>query len=843
MMRLVFGKYRLRFFLVAFAAWCVLADFGATLCAGADLFPANLTKNQWLTFAAAGFSQPVSGVIYDAGAAPVSGVPLGGLATGCLDIEAAGVYGFNSIFDQYPRRPQLLSPFLGLAVGGQTYVLTTQKFLTGGALQSNCEPRAEIVPADWVITRPAIQGCQPARKIEYWGHYPVADIRYQTAASISVALRAWSPFLPGDWRNSNIPAAVFEVNLQNVSTTVQNGTIALSFPGPTNAATWPTPKKKDELAGNGAPGLAGAVASGGPEVADTQFIRQEVTDNLNNLKGVFVTAPSKNIQYALVVLDEATVRTGTDLSVGGTAWRDIATALPQAQCQIQNGKSFCNEQGASLAVNFQLQPQESRVVRFVLAWYSPSWGTSPQKFTNHYTLHFANALKAAEYLAKNHSSFLQRIIAWQQVIYGTNELPDWLKDSLINILHLYTETGYWAAPNSPVDWSSPHGVYAQNESPRGCPQMECVPCTWYGTLPLVMFFPEVAYTNALGHLHYQWNTTDWQNGAPRFVWGPYGDDIASPGSHHAQHVTNGFSFCDVLYRVWERNGNPQMLQQFYGPVKKATQWTMSLNTSVDKVISMPNISQVNPPTGGSYEWWESTLWYGMSPHAGGLHLAQVEIAKKMAQAMGDTAFEAQCDQWLLSGRTSMEKVWNTTTNNSYYQYYQPAANALDGIERKSDLIHANQFDAELVQHLHGLPAIFPSTRRSTALAKIKTSCLTSTIGAVSFASSTGTPYLTGHVIFPPEIMMLGATYIYEGDSTTGLKVIKDLMTDLTLTKKYTWDQPNMLMGDTGVRTVGSDYYQNTILWAALPAVLGKTLPQLYQPGEIVGRIISAAQGQ
>jgi hypothetical protein len=166
MMRFVSWKYQLRFFLIALVVWFILAGFGATLCAGADLFPANLTKNQWLTFAAAGFSKPVSGVIYDANAAPVIGVPLGGLATGCLDIEATGVYGFNSIFVPYPRRPQLLSPFLGLAVGGQTYVLTTQKFLTGGALQSNCEPRAEIVPADWVVTRSAIQGCQPARKIE-----------------------------------------------------------------------------------------------------------------------------------------------------------------------------------------------------------------------------------------------------------------------------------------------------------------------------------------------------------------------------------------------------------------------------------------------------------------------------------------------------------------------------------------------------------------------------------------------------------------------------------------------------------------------------------------------------
>jgi hypothetical protein len=132
---------------------------------------------------------------------------------------------------------------------------------------------------------------------------------------------------------------------------------------------------------------------------------------------------------------------------------------------------------------------------------------------------------------------------------------------------------------------------------------------------------------------------------------------------------------------------------------------------------------------------------------------------------------------------------------------------------------------------------------STALQKIKTSCLYPTTGAVSFATAGGSPMVTSYGIFPPEIMMLGATYIYKGDATTGLQIIRNLMADLTLVQKYTWDQPNMLRADTGQRTIGSDYYQNTVLWAALPAVLGKTLPQIYQPGEIVGRIISAARGQ
>jgi len=194
-------------------------------------FPTDLPEREWSEFPASGFAHSVCGAIFRSGKPPCCGVPIGGVSTGCLDIEATGVIGFNCLFDAFPRKPQLLEPFLGLAVGDRAWVLTTELIRAGGVFETCHEPRRNA--NDWVITRPFMKGVSAAKEIYYWGHFPVADLEYATDAPVEVGVRAWAPFLPGDTATSNTPGAVFEVRLRNRTASPQKGTLAFSFPGPT----------------------------------------------------------------------------------------------------------------------------------------------------------------------------------------------------------------------------------------------------------------------------------------------------------------------------------------------------------------------------------------------------------------------------------------------------------------------------------------------------------------------------------------------------------------------------------------------------------------------------------
>ena len=191
-----------------------------------ELFPKNLPTRQWVEFKAAGFTGPVCGSIFNVEQPAVNGVALGGVDTGCIDLETNGLLGRSSIFNSHvPRRGPMNSPFLGLSVGGQTWVLCDTTRVEKADAQT-----LEVGLGG--LTEVKLEGVKTASQIHYWGHYPVADLEYETDAPVGVGMRAWAPFLPGDTKDSLIPAIVFEVHLRNSTDSEQQGTLALSFPGP-----------------------------------------------------------------------------------------------------------------------------------------------------------------------------------------------------------------------------------------------------------------------------------------------------------------------------------------------------------------------------------------------------------------------------------------------------------------------------------------------------------------------------------------------------------------------------------------------------------------------------------
>ena len=155
-----------------------------------ELFPKGVSAREWATFAAGGFDEPVTGVIYRDGTM-LPGMPLGGLGTGYINLDTDGCLGNCTAFGSYVPPRDLNVPFLGLNVGGKTVVLTLDE----------------------------LDGVESAKQIHYWGHYPVADLEYDVNVPLGIGVRAWSPFLPGDADGSNVPGAVFEVHLRNTSLT------------------------------------------------------------------------------------------------------------------------------------------------------------------------------------------------------------------------------------------------------------------------------------------------------------------------------------------------------------------------------------------------------------------------------------------------------------------------------------------------------------------------------------------------------------------------------------------------------------------------------------------------
>ncbi|HIQ04375.1 MAG TPA: hypothetical protein EYH31_01620, partial [Anaerolineae bacterium] len=776
------------------------------------LFPTDLPSKQWGQFEAHGFEKPVWGLIYRTDQPPTCGMPLGAIDTGCIDLEANGTLGFCTIFNSHvPRRGPLNLPFLGIHVDDRTWVLTTQKM------------KSMDMPGQYGHATP--HQVRFADEIHYWGHYPVVDMEYETTAPIGVALRAWVPFLPGDVKKSNIPGAIFEVHLRNQADTAKDGVVAFTFPGPNEAEAGSLP------------------------------MRRRFIGTSRGLVGIEVAGEKSG--YILGVIGEEEISSGGDLGMDASAWRRMGKGLPTASGQP----------GASVSVKFSLQPGEEKIVRFVLAWHSPQWyaGGTPDPmskftlkwyehelkeghpvdgrgsaYTHMYASRFGNAVEVAELLAREHESLLRRTLAWQEVIYTEQMLPGWLRDSLVNILHLITETGFWAMAKPPIgEWCRPEdGLFGMNEDPRNCPQIECLPCSFYGNYPLVFFFPELALSTLRGYKAYQF-----ENGEVTWIFGGMTDKPPSPPCEMAtptrgyQTTLNGPCVVDMVYRYWLRTGDKEALKELYDLVKRSTIFTMNLRPEdgPDGIISFP--------TGNvGLEWFEACTWAGMAAHVGGIHLANLKQAEAMAEKVGDTEFAEQCRDWFRQGSDSMEnKMWS---GEYYLNYWEPATG------KRSDLIMANQLDGEWMTRLAGVPGVFRPERVKMVLETVKRTCVAATeYGAVNFTDPKGVPTTSGegspgwnyhpHAFFPPEVVMLGMTYMYEGEKEFGLELCRRCWANI-VQNGMAWDQPNIIRGDTGERVYGGDYYQNMMLWAIPAALIGRDLSGPCAPGGLVDRVIQAA---
>ena len=723
-----------------------------------------------------------------------------------------------------PRKAPSLQPLLGLAVGGETWVLTTEEILKGGELPYCLDPGLGKSGFKPIVNAPQLQGVNAARAIHYWGHFPIADMEFDTDAPVSVGLRAWAPFIPGDTPASNIPAVIFEVRLRNTSNTPQKGTLAFNFPGPDSQ-----------------------------EAMTTEFARQEIDDDF---QGVFV-ASEQGVNYFLGAIGTGNLRMGSGLNRSATAWSKITKELPQPSPRESGGVRVYTDASSSAAVDFSLDPGATREVRFLLAWYAPVWEGaykpavdrghhySDQKwlapawmgdqlyYTQMYCGRYGSALEVARRMAAEHESLLRRVLAWQSVIYSQSSLPAWLRDSLVNNLCLIPEVSYWGQAKAPLgDCVFPAGAFGMIESPRGSPDIANIPCDWYGNLPLVYFYPDLAQSTLKLYKHFQR-----EDGAAPFLLGTLGTlpDFVTP-AYEWQISLNGTCYVDLVDRLWQRTGDDAVLKEFYDSAKKCNTLTMNLRHGPGGVISMPEGNK-------GMEWWEFGEWFGMCAHLGGMHLAQLRIMDRMARYMGDQAYVQQCQAWLANGTRAMEEdMW---AGNYYLNFYEKETG------RKSDDVMGYQLDGEWTARFHGLPGVFKTDRVKTTLETIKR-CnirLTPNMGAANFVHPDGSPldskspvaHYGVYSMFSAEVVVLAMTYIQSGQKEFGLDLARRHWENLVCRQRHPWDLPNAVRGDTGERTIGTDYYQAMMLWALPAALEGVDLAKACAPNSLVDQIIKAGK--
>jgi uncharacterized protein (DUF608 family) len=249
------------------------------------------------------------------------------------------------------------------------------------------------------------------------------------------------------------------------------------------------------------------------------------------------------------------------------------------------------------------------------------------------------------------------------------------------------------------------------------------------------------------------------------------------------------------------------------------------------------------PEIGGMEWFEFGEWAGMAAHLGGLRLAELRIAERMAEAMGDSEYAQQCRAWYADGSRAMEEeMW---TGSYYLNFYEKET------DKRSDDVMGYQLDGEWTARYHGLPGVFRSERVITTLDTIRRSniALAPEIGAVNFARPDGSTldpkskvaHYGRYTMFTPEMVVLSMTYLYAGKQEFGIELARKFWENMCLKQGHAWDTPNMVHGDSGIRVFGTDYSQNMMLWAMPAALSGQDLRTSCAPGGLIDLVIKAGK--
>jgi len=161
--------------------------------AGFFPFDPSVEKHKWVSIKANGFPKPVPGCVYE-GTRLKGGIPLGGLGTGYFTLEGSGKIGRCSIYNDI------------------------------------VPPREDF--KEWLIIREGNTHLPlSAAEIIYWGHFPIADMVARFSEKpITLGIRAFSPFVLGDSSASNIPCALFEIEVVNPRSETLNVELIITPP-------------------------------------------------------------------------------------------------------------------------------------------------------------------------------------------------------------------------------------------------------------------------------------------------------------------------------------------------------------------------------------------------------------------------------------------------------------------------------------------------------------------------------------------------------------------------------------------------------------------------------------
>ncbi len=569
----------------------------------------------------------------------------------------------------------------------------------------------------------------PAGDGEYAALYPRSWFSYGTKAlPVKLTVEQFSPVLPGNYKESSYPVAVYRWTAENPSSKPVTVSILFSW---TNMVGW----FRDPLRT-----FSGALNYGN----DNHFVREGIEGGqtsgivFDRLRQGPVTEEWDG-QFAIAALagegaEVTYLATYPGAGDGSEVWKPFSKdgRLPNvAQPLASSGQPLAG----AIAVRFTLGPHAKRLVPMALSWDLPvvQFGGG-RKWNRHYTHFFGtegtHAFEMARTALEHHEEWSQAIDAWQKPIVSDESKPLWYRGELFNELYYLADGGtLWAHERDGIG-NPAHPSTRDNDS---FTYMECFDYSdygsedvrFYGSFALLRFWPELdkqelrEYTDTIPesdpqHFLWIWKSTlehrqvemprKVAGAAPHDLGAPGEDPVVDPSQYNFQDVSNwrdlNSKYVLMIWRDYVLTGSKDdaFLRYSWSAVKQAMEHLRQYDTQGDGMIENGGFPDQ------TYDEWVAT---GESAYTGSLYLAALKATARIAEKLGEPATATEYDA--LEQRAATAYVKNLWTG-TYFRY---AAKGLD-----TQAVMAEQLAGQWYAGLTGLGDLVPKDMRVSALHKV-----------------------------------------------------------------------------------------------------------------------------
>lgn len=544
--------------------------------------------------------------------------PLGGMGAGSV-----GLAGDGRLIDfEWFHRPNrcCINPFSHFAIKTEAEGILRDCRILQGDIQSSYMGNPGTGRELWVYGNGADRGTMAGfvhfADTVFQGPFPIAQIEYKDPAFPgSIRLRAMNPFIPMNDRDSSLPAALFQFELENNTQEHLEYTLAFSCNNLFASGTQNTYYTED--------GIRGICMTGGRDPSDVLF------------GNAVVAALDGAVEY-----QEHWYRGGWFDEVT-SFWRDFCTVKPlQNRTYSQPGEGATDV--CTLASRVRLAPGEKTQLRFLLTWYVPwaekYWDKERPRWKTYYATLFADARQVAAYCAREWGRLWKETELFASALFASS-LPEPMLDAIQGTLAVLKSTTCLRLENGAFyGWE---GVTEKSGSCEGtCSHV------WNYAWALAYLFPSLERSIRETEMRYNLYS-DGKMGMRTTL--PLG---ASPWGFRAC-LDGQMGTVLKMYREWKLSGEDAFLRRHWGEVKRIIQYAWS-----DENPDRWDPERSGVLTGRQHHTLDMEL-FGPSSWLEGLYLAALRAGSEMARAMDDIPASKEFDIIFGKGKKWIEdNLWN-----------------------------------------------------------------------------------------------------------------------------------------------------------------------------------------